>query len=83
MPRRLVLSSILHHRFVDQQNGNIVPHWIYAVALAALQALPGFLLHQGLLAQRANQDIEQFLGNHARILPPNDWTRAQCSRAKA
>ena len=71
MLRRLALGSILYYRFVDQQNGNVVPHWIYAVALAALQALAGFLLYQRLFADRTCQNLEQFLGNHAGILRPN------------
>lgn len=64
----LALPAAFYHRFIDQQNGDVVPHGIDAVALAALQALAGFLLHQRLLADGTHQDVEQFLGNHAGIL---------------
>lgn len=63
--------AVFYHGFIDQQNGDVVPHGIDAVACAAFQALAGFFLHQGLLARWANQDVEQFLGNHVRILRPN------------
>ena len=61
-------SAIFYHRFINQQNGDVVPHGINAMAHAALQAFAGFLLHQWLLADGTNQDVEQFLRNHAGIL---------------
>jgi hypothetical protein len=49
----------LHHRFIHQQDWNVVPHRINAVAVAALQTLARFLLHQRLFAHRANQDFKK------------------------
>jgi hypothetical protein len=51
----------LDHRFIHQQDRNVVPHRIHAVALPTLQAFARFLLHQRLFANRTDQDVEQFL----------------------
>jgi len=61
---------LFNHRFIHQQNGNVIAHRIYSPALPALQAFPCFFLHQRLLAYRANQDVEKLLGDHADILRP-------------
>ena len=63
--------AVFYHRFIDQQNGDVVPHGINAMARAALKAFAGFLLHQWLLTDGTNQDVEQFLRNHAGILRLN------------
>ena len=63
---------LLYNRLIHQQDRNVVPHRINAVTLAALQALAAFFLHQRLLADRANQDVEKFLGKHVVILRPLD-----------
>ena len=43
---------------VHQQNGNVIPNRINAVALSALEALPFVLKREWLLADRANQHVE-------------------------
>jgi hypothetical protein len=63
--------AVFYHCFIDQQNGDVVPHGINAMARAALKAFAGFLLHQWLLTDGTNQDVEQFLRNHAGILRLN------------
>jgi len=73
--RRLPLTAVFYDRFIDQQNGDVVPHGIDAVTLAALQALTRFLLHKRLLAHGTYQNVEQFLRNHSGILPPNGGQR--------
>jgi hypothetical protein len=73
--RRLPLTAVFYDRFIDQQNGDVVPHGIDAVTLAALQALTRFLLHKRLLAHWTYQNVEQFLRNHSGILPPNGGRR--------
>jgi hypothetical protein len=60
--------------FVDQQNRNIVPNRIDAPALGALQAFSVFLEQQRFFAHGADQDVQQILRNHARIL--RLWQRA-------
>jgi hypothetical protein len=54
--------------FVDQHDWDAVPYRVNAVALAALQTLSVVFQRQRLLADRADQDVEQVLGNHERIL---------------
>ncbi len=54
--------------FIDQQNRNIVPNWIHAPAITALQAFPIFFEHQRFFAYGADQDVQQILWNHASIL---------------
>jgi hypothetical protein len=51
-------SGGLGNGFVHQQNGNVIPNRIDAVALSALEALPFVLERQWLLADRANQHVE-------------------------
>ena len=43
---------------VHQQNGNVIPNRIDAVALSALEALPFVLEREWLLADRANQHVK-------------------------
>ena len=52
---------LLDHGFVHQQNRYIVAHRIDPLALAALEALTSFLLHQRLLADRTYENFEKFL----------------------
>lgn len=47
------------------------------MAVAALQTLARFLLHQRLFAHRANQDFKKLWGNHVGILRPNQVARCQ------
>ena len=51
--------------FVDQHDWDAVPYRVNAVALAALQTLSVVFQRQRLFADRADQDVEQVLGNHA------------------
>jgi len=53
---------------VHQQDRYVIPHRIHTPALAALQALAIFFLHQRFFADRANQNFEKILGNHDSIL---------------
>lgn len=62
------LLGRVHHRLVHQQDGDVVPHRIHPVAGATLQALPVVFERQGLLAGRADQNVEQVLRNHPHIL---------------
>src|SRR5215472_7632721 len=61
-------SSRLDGSFVYQQDRDIAPHRIHAMAVAAFQAFPIILHHQRLFARGANQKVEEFLGNHAEIV---------------
>jgi hypothetical protein len=54
--------------FVDQQNRNVVAHRIYPAALSALQALAVALQSERFFTKRANQNVEQVLRNHERIV---------------
>jgi len=56
--------------FIDQQDGNVVPDRVNPPAGPALQALPAVLGPQlkRLPAGRANQYVEQILGNHVHSL---------------
>jgi len=51
-------SGGLGDSLVHQQNGNVIPNRINAVALSALEALPFVLKREWLLADRANQHVE-------------------------
>jgi hypothetical protein len=51
-------SGGLGDSLVHQQNGNVIPNRIDAVALSALEALPFVLGRQWLLADRANQHVK-------------------------
>ena len=51
-------SGGLSDSLVHQQNGNVIPNRINAVALSALEALPFVLEREWLLADRANQHVE-------------------------
>jgi hypothetical protein len=61
-------SGRIDRSFVHQHDGDVVPHRIDATALAALQALASVLQYQRLFADRADQNIEQILGNLGSIL---------------
>ena len=54
----------LDHRFVDQHDGNVVFHWIDAVALRALQALGILAVLERLLAGRADQNLQKVFVDH-------------------
>jgi len=57
---------------VDQQDGDVVLNGIHAAAYAALQTFPVFFQDHRLLANRADEDVEQILGNHSgSIVAPN------------
>jgi len=51
-------SGGLGDSLVHQQNGNVIPNRIDAVALSTLEALPFVLECQWLLADRANQHVK-------------------------
>ena len=55
--------------FVHQHNRDVIPNRVNAVTRGALQAFSRlFAMQQGLFARRADQNVEQFLRNHANIL---------------
>ena len=62
-------SGYFDFGFVHQQNGNVVADWVNPVALGAFQAFAVCPYRQRLLTERANQNIEQILRDHQRILP--------------
>jgi len=66
------LSRWLGDSFVDQKNWDIVPNRVSPAAFAALQSLSLILQNQGLLADRADKNVEQILGNHDRDSIPFD-----------
>ena len=71
-------------RYVDfgliyQQNRDVITDRIDPVALAAFQAFAVSFYSQRLLTQRANQNIQQILGNHVRIVLQS---RLQCGVAQ-
>jgi len=66
--RRTRPSGRIDHRFIDQQNRNVIPHRIDTTTLRALQALAVIFEDERLFAFRADQDFEQILGNHGVIL---------------
>lgn len=69
--QRLVLCRVYGRR-IDQQDGDIVLNGINAAAHAALQTFPVFFQDHRLLANRADEDVEQILGNHSvSIVAPN------------
>ena len=59
--------------FVGQQNRDIVPHRVDAAAFATFQAFGVLLMGQRLFANRTNQNIQQVLRNHDRIVL-HHWT---------
>jgi hypothetical protein len=62
---RMPFSGRVDSGFIDQKNWNIIAHRIHPAAFSALQALAVFFQRKRFLAQRANQNIEKVLGNHA------------------
>jgi hypothetical protein len=50
--------------FIHEHDRNIVSHGIDPVALGALQAFGSFAVFQRLLASRANQNLQEFWGDH-------------------
>jgi hypothetical protein len=67
----LARSGHFNRGGVDQQNRDVVLNRIDAAAFATLQAFGFVLQRERLLANRANQNIEQILANHtALILQP-------------
>ena len=54
---------VLHARFVDEHNGNVVTDGVDAFALHALEAAAiGFKVER-CLAKRADEDLQQILGD--------------------
>lgn len=49
---------------INQQDRNVVLNGIHTAASTAFQALPIFFQDQRFLAKRADEDVEQILGNH-------------------
>ncbi len=62
------ISGGVDFGFVDQQNRNVVAHRINPAALGALQTFAVALHSERFFAERANQDVEQVLRNHERIV---------------
>lgn len=65
------------HRFIHQQNRNVVAHRINASTLSTPQALTTRFEHQRFSAHRADQHIEQLLGDHAGILDESGFIAAE------
>ena len=63
-------SGWLGDGFVHQQNGNIIPHRIDAMALATFQALAILPNCERLLAHRADQNVQKVLWDHACYFTP-------------
>ena len=72
--REKLRSGRILYRFIHQKDGNVVTHWVDAMALGTLETLAGFLLHQRFLAHRAHQNVEEILGNHFDILRLGQYT---------
>jgi hypothetical protein len=69
-----------HASFVNQQDRNVVPHRIGPVTFSTLQRR-SFIFHpERLLARRADQQIEQFLGDHRWIVLPVDSKRRSSTK---
>ena len=65
-------SGRIRRGSVDQQDRDAVLNGIDAVAYAALQTFPVFFQDHRLLADRADEDVKQILGNHSgSIVAPN------------
>jgi hypothetical protein len=69
----------LDDRFIHQHDRNVVADRVDAPALSTFETLAIGLEHDWLLANRADQNVEQLLGNHAetfyviRRQPALDW----------
>lgn len=63
---KFALSGRIDRGFVDQQDRNVVLDPIHPLAGAALQALRILSMHEGVLARRADQNLEQVLGDHGK-----------------
>jgi len=57
-------SGGLGNGLVDKQDRNVVPNRVNPMTLATLQALAFILENKWFLADWADQDVEQILGNH-------------------
>jgi hypothetical protein len=57
-------SSRVDRGFIDEQDGNVISHRIDSAASRALERFWIGAQFQGLLAGRADQQIEEVLGNH-------------------
>lgn len=53
---------------IHQQNGNVIAHGVNPSAFGAFQAFAVFGHSQPNFAERANQNIQEILGNHERIV---------------
>ena len=53
-------SLVFNFRFADEHHGDVVANRIHAAALAALQALSAFEGLYWRLAERADQDFQEF-----------------------
>lgn len=61
-------SGRINDGFIQQHDRNLVANRVNPAAFRTLQALAAIFHRQRFLAGRANQNIEQFLRNHASIL---------------
>ncbi len=55
---------LLEGRLIHQHDGDVVFHWVDAMALGTLQTLGLLAIFERLLARRADQNFQQILGNH-------------------
>ena len=63
-------SGRLHHRLVNEQDGDIILDRVHAAADRTLQAGSIVLQNQGFLAGWAYKNVEKVLSDHVDILRP-------------
>jgi hypothetical protein len=61
------------HGLVHQEVGNVVPDRIHPPTLPTFQTLAAVFENERFLANRAHQNVEQVLGNHAGNSTPGLW----------
>jgi hypothetical protein len=67
---KLARSRCFDRGFVNQQNRDVVLHPVYPLAGATLKALWILSVHERVPACRADQNLEQVLGNHGKHSTP-------------
>lgn len=73
-------SRGINDGFIHQHDRDVVPHRVDAPALGALQAFSGLFELQRLLADWADQDVQQILRNHASIVRRRTGLRMRTAR---
>jgi len=62
--------GVFDDSLVNQHDGYVVPNWVHSAAGGALKALRRLPMFERRLAGRANQDGEQFVGDHSQNSTP-------------